>query len=90
MKDDAKIYKRDLKEWYKNIKASRCCEICNSNRHKEFHHMHPYNKKGSISEMVHNAYPKEVIIEEMNKCLLVCRKCHRNIHSKNKKNSRQH
>lgn len=52
--------------------------------------MHPYNKKGSISEMVHNAYPKEVIIEEMNKCLLICRKCHRTIHAKNKKKSRHH
>lgn len=85
LKDELKKYRSELKSWYKEIKASKCCELCGKNSRKQFHHIDPGNKIESVAQMVHKAYPKEVILKEMDKCIIVCASCHCRLHNQMKK-----
>jgi len=58
------------------------CEICGYNRcleALEFHHRDPSKKDFSISEKGYTRSWKKVR-DEIDKCLLVCANCHREIH----------
>jgi len=58
------------------------CEICNYNRcieALEFHHLDPKEKDFGISTNTNRAWDK--IKKELDKCILVCSNCHREIHS---------
>jgi predicted transcriptional regulator len=59
-----------------------CCEICGYNKCKgalEFHHVDPTKKDFAIS---HKAYrfSWEKVQNELDKCIMVCANCHREIH----------
>ena len=57
------------------------CSICNYNKYTgalEFHHMNPSEKDFSIAELKLSSFDK--IKSELDKCLLVCANCHREIH----------
>lgn len=85
LKDDVKKYRTELKTWYKEMKAAKCCELCGSIKYKQYHHVNPDEKTESVAQMVHKAYPKEVILKEMDKCIVVCRSCHCRLHNQMKK-----
>jgi len=56
------------------------CEICNYDKCKaalEFHHKDPKEKDFNIGG---KTYSFEVLKKEVDKCLLVCSNCHREIH----------
>lgn len=58
------------------------CEICNYNKcieALEFHHLDPKEKDFGISANTNRAWKK--IEKELDKCILVCSNCHREIHS---------
>lgn len=76
------------------IKKDLCCNICGYSRetHKtfktsalEFHH-HEDNKSFSISDAFSNGYKWSRVIEEMEKCIVLCARCHAEIHSINEPN----
>jgi len=57
------------------------CKICSYDRCPtalEFHHIDEQNKRFSISNNLNKAWNK--IKDELNKCILVCANCHREIH----------
>ncbi|MEK6881671.1 MAG: hypothetical protein AABY22_18775 [Nanoarchaeota archaeon] len=57
------------------------CKICKYNKclkALEFHHLEPEHKDFGISNFLH--YSEEKLIQEASKCLLVCCRCHREIH----------
>lgn len=59
-----------------------CCSVCGYEKYQgalEFHHLDPNEKDFAISE---KGYTKsfEKIKEELDKCILVCSNCHREIH----------
>jgi hypothetical protein len=61
------------------------CEICGYNKcidALEFHHLNPDEKDLQVSGKT-KAF--ETLKEEVDKCILVCANCHREIHSKEKK-----
>lgn len=62
------------------------CAICGYNKCDaclEFHHVNPRDKKFYL--IVNNISLKDKrIINEINKCILLCNRCHREIHMKNK------
>lgn len=63
-----------------------CCEICGYDRCKsalEFHHKDPKSKDFQISRSW--SYSIERIKLELEKCILVCSNCHREIHEKLRK-----
>lgn len=57
------------------------CSICKYSKCKqalEFHHLNPSEKEFKISEM--GTFTEDKIIKELEKCMLVCANCHREIH----------
>ena len=65
------------------------CAICGYNKCKsalEFHHVIPKDKKFLIGKTFISGHCNEKIAEELNKCVLLCSNCHREIHNKEKVN----
>ena len=57
------------------------CEKCGYNKNiaaLEFHHLDPNTKKFTLSDTHHNW---EETKEELDKCILVCSNCHRELHN---------
>lgn len=60
-----------------------CCEICGYNKFEgalEFHHLNPKEKDFNISSIRQLSKFTEKIKTELDKCILVCANCHREIH----------
>ena len=74
-----------LKELAVHYKGGKC-SVCGYSRYigaLEFHHVDPSNKDFGIgSKGYTRSFSK--IKEELDKCILVCANCHREIHSLNK------
>ena len=73
------------------IKKDLCCCVCGYSKetHKnfktgalEFHH-HEDNKSFSVSDAFSNGYKWNRIIKEIEKCIVVCARCHAEIHAIN-------
>lgn len=62
-----------------NLKINGCaiCEYNKCNRALHFHHVNPKDKKFNICR---GAIPKKDLIDEVNKCILLCSNCHNEIH----------
>lgn len=74
------IYKQIMQ----NIKINGCaiCGYNKCNASLDFHHVNPDNKKFPLS-LQSMEYKDERIIEEINKCILLCKNCHYEMHTKN-------
>jgi hypothetical protein len=74
------LYKRGLERKSKLIDMSGgCCSLCGYNKTRRaltFHHTDPQTKDFGLS--LDNLWSKkwEIILEEYNKCILVCMNCH--------------
>lgn len=77
----AKNYKNTFIEWFLEIKKQLKCAKCGENRYwvLDFHHKDPKEKEGSISKMMRECN-KEKILNEINKCTILCSNCHRDLH----------
>ena len=79
---EPKRYEKEL-QIMKNLKVNGCA-ICGYNkcaRSLDFHHVNPKNKKFNLK--LANLHKKDtLVVEEVNKCILVCRNCHGEIHEK--------
>lgn len=65
----------------RELKGNKCCK-CGYNKCKnalEFHHIDTTKKDFAIGG---SRYGLKKLLEEVNKCILVCANCHREIHSK--------
>lgn len=72
---------KDLKSECVNYKGG-CCERCGYNRYQgalEFHHQDPKEKDFAISNATSRKLTDK-IKKELDKCILVCANCHREIH----------
>ena len=76
-----------LKEWRKNTKLKlvegfgsicSCCGLIDAPLVYDFHHLNPSEKDFSLSSKVKSW---DVIVNEANKCIMLCSHCHRKIHS---------
>jgi hypothetical protein len=75
------IRQQKLKEEAINYKGGKCIS-CNYNDYQgalEFHHLDPNEKEFSISTTKHLTLEK--IKVELDKCILLCANCHREIHA---------
>lgn len=77
-----KKHRRKIKE---NMVASMggCCQICKYNKCQsalEFHHVDPNEKDISFSKIRANNKSWEKIEKELEKCILLCANCHREVH----------
>lgn len=60
------------------------CSICGYDRCSaalEFHHVDASVKEQTPSKLVNNYSTIERMLEEVNKCILLCSNCHREIHA---------
>ena len=78
----AKRYKQNLKNWFKELKGSLKCEMCGETKpwRLTFHHSNPLEKETEISSMVQNHCSKKRILQEINKCQVLCHNCHSDVH----------
>lgn len=75
-----KTYRQRAKERLVEYKGGKC-EICDYNKYigaLDFHHLNPNEKDFTISQYQHLSYDK--LKKEVDKCILVCSNCHREIH----------
>jgi hypothetical protein len=75
-----KTFRKRTKEKAVEYKGGKC-NICNYDRcvsALEFHHLEPSKKDFTLSQSMNTAWNK--IEEELDKCILVCANCHREIH----------
>lgn len=75
-----KIYRNKVKDKAVQYKGGKCC-VCGYNKCNqalEFHHLNPEEKEFTISGGTRSF---EFMKEELNKCILVCRNCHSEIHA---------
>ena len=77
------IKRRKYREWLISLNFS--CKHCGINDFDviEFHHINPETKNYTICEMIRKGMKKETILEELDKCIPLCRNCHRKLHIKN-------
>lgn len=76
-------------KWRKNLKqralalfGSKCC-VCGYNRCAaalEFHHLDPSKKDFTIAQAYANPKKWVDIVSELEKCVLLCANCHREVH----------
>lgn len=71
------------KEWMSELKADLECQVCEESESccLDFHHRNPEEKDFVIAVAVNNCYSKERILQEIEKCAVVCSNCHRKIHA---------
>lgn len=78
-----------VKNWRRNTKIrivqamGGCCQICNYNncyQALEIHHIQPDMKDINFSKLISNPRKWEEIKEELKKCILLCCRCHREVH----------
>ena len=68
----------ERRAWILGIKASLKCSRCDESRPMclDFHHLDGSAKEHNISTMICKNHPKERILEEIAKCVVLCRNCH--------------
>jgi len=81
-----KVIERKAKnrQWLKDYKSQVICKYCGENDPVclDFHHRDPSKKTALISQMVYiKGWSIERMLEEINKCDIVCSNCHRKIHA---------
>jgi hypothetical protein len=69
------VYYRNKRD--KLLKGKKCF-FCGSTLHLEFHHKNPLEKDFDIMTKIQN----KDISSEIDKCIILCRKCHHEIHKK--------
>ena len=58
------------------------CLDCGSAENLEFHHVDPSTKAQSVSFLAGNTTSVERLLEEIEKCVVVCRPCHLDRHAR--------
>ena len=82
----SKRYERkadQIRKWLDRYKSQLRCEKCGYNKNIRaivFHHINPKNKTFSMCNAQKYTTNKKKIIEEINKCSVLCKNCHAETH----------
>ena len=92
IKASVKARKLEIKEWFRELKQTFNCARCGISGEEapwiiEFHHVNADEKADIVSYLVSNAYGRDRILEEINKCEALCSNCHRIHHFREKEKS---
>jgi hypothetical protein len=73
---------QELRDWYQAYRATLCCASCPESDPVclDFHHRTD-DKTTNVANMVSSGWAKERIIEEIEKCAVLCANCHRKLHA---------
>ncbi|MFA5558902.1 MAG: hypothetical protein WDA59_05540 [Methanofastidiosum sp.] len=74
--------KQEIWKWFKELKLSLKCSVCGEDHIAclTFHHDDPKEKERDIAYMVYQGWSKRKILEEIEKCTVMCENCHRKYH----------
>ena len=80
-----KIRKQKMRQRLWKYKQTLQCEICQESLAEclDFHHVG--KKDFSIARAVRGGYSMETILDEMDKCMVLCKNCHAKIHCRRNK-----
>jgi len=83
-KHRVKINIKAVKEWYYALKRDMKCSVCGESHPAciEFHHRDPKKKDMAVSRMFMSGSRRK-ILEEIEKCDILCANCHRKVHYPN-------
>jgi hypothetical protein len=75
-------YRRERKIWFETFKSTLKCTKCGESDPVclDFHHVDPLEKDFAVSHMYATMYSKERILEEIDKCIVLCANCHRKLY----------
>jgi len=71
------------KVWLIDYAGGRC-QVCGYDKWRGnliFHHTDPHTKDSTVSDMLRRPRAMDTILIEVDKCVLVCRNCHGEIHA---------
>jgi hypothetical protein len=75
--------RKRLREWFTAYKHEHCeCERCGESEPPCLDFHHPDGKERGVSQMVNHGYARARILEEAEKCRVLCANCHRKAHAK--------
>ena len=61
--------------WWDEVRSSLVCVDCGSTTNLDFHHRDPERKTASVSALIR--YSRAKVVQEMEKCDVLCRSCHK-------------
>lgn len=76
------VTKEKYRQWFIELKSSLSCEVCNETHPAtlQFHHPNPEVKDFSVSQAISHGYSKKSILQEIEKCKVLCANCHFKLH----------
>ncbi len=74
--------RRELREWWSELKATKSCERCGERAPEclHFHHLDPSTKEFDLGDAAAHGRSKERILAEIAKCAVLCANCHLKLH----------
>ena len=78
--------KRELLEYAGGVKCTSCGYDKPILEVYEFHHVDPTQKDPSWSKMLANGHKLETLQKEIDKCIVLCANCHREVHAEERGN----
>jgi hypothetical protein len=66
-----------------DYKRQASCKFCKESEPVclDLHHLDPTNKDATVSRMVSDNRPAQLIWREVSKCIVVCKNCHSKVHA---------
>ena len=68
----------EIRAWWRELKSTKPCKRCGESDPDclQFHHRDPRSKKMTLARAVNGAWSRERILEEVEKCDVLCANCH--------------
>ena len=75
--------------WLMEYKLTQMCAECNESDPEKltFHHRDPSTKTKNVASMIDRSIPR--IQKEIEKCIVLCETCHKNLHEEEKQNDKE-
>ena len=76
--------RRVLTEWFFELKSTFSCARCGEGDASclDFHHRNPDEKSDELGRAIWiNGWSKKRILQEIDKCVVLCANCHRKLHA---------
>lgn len=85
-KDFVSNRKKRLRSWFEEYKKTLKCSRCPEDHPAclDFHHLDSNEKLDCVSNIEGRGWGLKKLMEEINKCVVLCANCHRKLHWKEK------
>ena len=83
-KEKARLAANKLKtrQWFAEYKSALQCQVCGEAHPAalDFHHRDSNEKDISVAQAIHNGWGSKRVLQELEKCDVLCANCHRRLH----------